>query len=139
MKSETLNCKLRILVLSLLLLLVVIPHTLEDFALGEPAKNNVAAPVLQTVVAGLIAVQALGLYYIGSNQRRGYLMQMGVGLIWPLLAGSAQLPAILSTHPYRSGFISIFYVIGMIVLGLLLFLASLRGWVTSRSMAREQN
>jgi hypothetical protein len=137
MKSVALSCKLRILVLSLLLMLVVIPHTLEDFALGEPAKNGVAAPVLQSVVAGLIAVQALGLYYLGGNQRRGYLMQMGVGIIWPLLAGSSQLPAILSTHPYRSGFISIFYVIGMIVLGLLLFLASLRGWLTSRSVARE--
>lgn len=127
MNSKAQRCEHIVIVFSLLLMLMVIPHTLEDFALGEPAKNNIPVLVLQGVVAGLIAVQTLGLYFIGGNHRRGYFIQMGVGLIWPLLAGSAQLPAILSTHPYRSGFISIFFVIGMIVMGVLLFLASLRG------------
>lgn len=127
MDNKALRCKRIVVVLSLLLIFMVIPHVLEDFALGEPAKNNVPALALQGVVAGLFSIQALGLYYLGGKNRRGYFIQMGVGLIWPLLAGSAQLPAILSGQPYRSGFISIFFVIGMIVLGILLFLASLRG------------
>ena len=127
MDSKMLRCKRNVVVLSLFLMLMVIPHTLEDFALGEPAKNGVPELILLGVVAGLIAVQALGLYYLGGNHRRGYYIQMGVGLIWPLLAGSAQLPAILSTEPYRSGFISIFFVIGMIFSGVLLFIGSLRG------------
>lgn len=127
MDSKVLRCKRIVVVLSLLLMLMVIPHILEDFALGEPAKNGIPQLLLLGVVAGLISTQALGLYFLGGNHRRGYFIQMGVGLIWTLLAGSAQLPAILSTQPYRSGFISTFFVIGMIVFGVLLFLGSLRG------------
>lgn len=126
MDNKAQRCKHVAVIFSLLLMLMVIPHTLEDFALGEPAKNGVPVLVLQIVVASLITIQALGLYNIGSNHRFGYFIQMGVGLIWPVLAGSAQLPAILSTHPYRAGFISIFFVLGMIVMGVLLFVASLR-------------
>lgn len=127
MDSKVLRCKRIVVALSFLLMFMVIPHILEDFALGEPAKNGVPEMILMGVVAGLIAVQALGLYLLGGNHRRGYFIQMGVGFIWPVLAGSAQLPAILSGQIYRSGFISIFFVIGMIVFGSLLFLGSLRG------------
>lgn len=127
MDSKALRCKHVVVVLSLLLMFMAIPHTLEDFALGEPAKNGVPVLLLQGVVAGMIAVQAFGLYSLGGNHRRGYFIQMGVGLFWPLLAGSAQLPAILTTHPYRSGFTSTFFVLGMIAFGILSFLASLRG------------
>lgn len=132
MNSKARRCKGIVVVLSLLLVLMVIPHTLEDFALGEPAKNDVPVLPLQAVVAGLIAFQALGLYYIGGGRRRGYIMQMVVGLIWPLLAGIAQLPAILSGEPYRAGFISIFFVIGMLVMGALLFVTSIRGLLVTR-------
>ena len=132
MNSKARRCKGIVVVLSLLLVLMVIPHTLEDFALGEPAKNDVPVLPLQAVVAGLIAFQALGLYYIGGGRRRGYIMQMVVGLIWPLLAGIAQLPAILSGEPYRAGFISIFFVISMLGMGALLFVTSLRGLLVTR-------
>lgn len=131
MDRKALRCKHVVVVLSLLLLLMVIPHTLEDFSVGEPAKNGIPLLALQGVVAFLIAVQALGLYFLGGNRRRGYVIQMAVGLIWPLLAGIAQLPAILTTHPYRAGFISIFFVIGVILMGVLSFLASLRGLLVS--------
>lgn len=127
MDRKALKSKRIVVVLSVLLMLTVIPHTLEDFSIGEPAKNGIPMLVLQIVVAALITAQALGLYNLGGNHRRGYIIQMGAGLIWPLLAGSAQLPAILSGEPYRSGFISIFFVMGMIVSGILLFLASLQG------------
>lgn len=127
MDSKALRCKHVVAILSLLLMVMVIPHTLEDFALGEPAKNGIPILILQVVVAALLTTQALGLYLLGGNHPKGYFIQMGVGLIWPLLAGSAQLPAILSGQPYRSGFSSVFFVLGMILIGVLLFLASIRG------------
>jgi hypothetical protein len=43
-----------------------------------------------------------------------------------LAAGSAQLPVILSSSHYRSGFILVLYVGGMMVIGLVLFLASIQ-------------
>ncbi len=35
-----------VVILSLLLFFFTVPHTLEDFALGEPARNGVPAPAL---------------------------------------------------------------------------------------------
>lgn len=116
-----------VIVLSLLLIFVALPHTLEDFALGEPVKNGIPAPVLAGVIAGVFALQGLGLFLLGSNQKSGYSIHLGIGLFWPLAAGAAQLPVILTLQPYRAGFISLFYVLGMIILGILLCLAALLG------------
>jgi hypothetical protein len=55
----------RVVILSLLLFFFAIPHTLEDFALGEPAKNGVPAEVLSFVVAGMFALQGLALFWAG--------------------------------------------------------------------------
>jgi len=114
-----------VVLLSVLLLFFTIPHTLEDFATGEPAKAGIPAPVLSFVVAMIFAIQAIGLHWLGEKQRRGYLVQVGIGIFWPLASGVAQLPAILSGVPYRSGFISIFYVVGIIGIALLLLYFSL--------------
>ena len=114
----------RVVVLSQLLFFVTVPHTLEDFVLGEPASHQVPVTVLAGVVAGLFALQGLGLFLVGGDQRSGYAIHLGLGLLWPLAAGSAQLPTILAGPVYRSGFISLFYVFGMMTLGILLFLGS---------------
>jgi hypothetical protein len=115
----------RIVFLSLLLLFFTIPHTLEDFATGEPAKAGVPAPVLSLVVSTVFFLQALGLYWLGQKQRRGLFIHLGIGLFWPVASGFAQLPTILSEATYRSGAISIFYVAGMIIVGVLLFISTL--------------
>jgi hypothetical protein len=130
-----------VVILSLLLFFVAIPHTLEDFALGEPAKNGVPAPVLALIVSGLFALQGLALFWAGRQDRRSYFIHAGLGIVWPLAAGVAQLPVILSTSSYRSGFISVFYVVGMIAIGILLFLASVQALRTSgkRSPQVEEN
>ncbi len=60
----------RVVVLSLLLLFFTIPHTLEDFATGEPAKAGIPAPLLSLVVSTIFFLQALGLYWLGQGRRR---------------------------------------------------------------------
>ncbi len=132
-KSKSVIWRNSVLVLSLLLMFVAIPHTLEDFTLGEPAKQNVPAVVLASVIAVFFILQGLGLFFLGNNDRRGYFIHLGLGILWPVAAGSAQLPVILTTQPYRAGFISLFYVFGMIVLGILLLLASILGLRTASS------
>jgi hypothetical protein len=132
-KSKNAIWRNSVLVLSLLLIFVAIPHTLEDFALGEPAKQNVPAAALAGVIAVFFILQGLGLFFLGSNDRRGYFVHIGLGILWPVAAGSAQLPVILTTQHYRSGFISLFYVFGMITLGLLLLLTSIQGLRTASS------
>jgi hypothetical protein len=113
-----------VVMVSILLYFFSVPHTLEDFATGEPAEAGIPAPILSLVVATVFALQALGLYWLGQNHRRGALVQAAVGLFWPLASGVAQLPNILSGSQYRAGFISVFYVAGIIVVGVLLFVFS---------------
>ena len=115
-----------IVVLSLLLFFFTIPHTLEDFATGEPGNAGIPAPLIALVVSFLFGLQALGLYWLGQNQRKGLWVHLFVGGFWPLAAGLAQIPTILSEPSYRSGFISVYYVAGIILVGVLLLLSSAR-------------
>ena len=114
----------RILLISISLIFFTIPHTLEDFASGEPAKAGIPAPLLALVVSFIFGLQALGLYWLGQNQRRGLWVHLVVGGFWPLASGFAQIPTILSEPSYRSGIISVLYVAGIVLLGILLFLSS---------------
>ena len=127
----------RIVILSILLLYFTVPHTLEDFASGEPGKQGIPAPVLSIVVATVFSLQALGLYWLGQKHRRGFFAHTAVGVFWPLASGVAQLPAILSELPYRSGFISVFYVGGILIIGLMLLFFSLRALRSTKSLLGE--
>ena len=110
----------RVVLLSLLLFFFTVPHTLEDFAIGQPAEAGIPAPVLALVISIIFSLQAIGLFWMGQGRRQGLFVQAGVGLFWPVASGVAQLPVILSGAPYRSGIVSLIYVFGMIVVGLLL-------------------
>ena len=68
----------RIVFLSILLLFFTIPHTLEDFASGEPGKAGIPAPLISLVVSVMFGLQALGLYWLGQNRRRGLWAQLVV-------------------------------------------------------------
>lgn len=123
-----------VLLLSLLLFFFTVPHTLEDFALGEPAKAGISAPLLAFAVAGFFALQGLALFWTGRESRWGYALHAAVGLFWAVTAGAAQLPNILAPGAYRSGAVSVLYVAGIVIVGALLALVSL--W-TLRSAKRE--
>lgn len=122
-----------VVILSLLLFFFTIPHTLEDFATGEPAKAGIPAAVISYVIAGMFSLQALALFWTGRRMHRSYIIHAFIGLFWPLAAGVAQLPTILSGNPYRTGFISVFYVGGMLLIGVLLFIVSLLALRTNTS------
>ena len=138
-KGESTVMVRRVVILSILLLFFSVPHTLEDFATGEPGNAGIPAPVLSLVVSTVLALQALGLYWLGQKQRRGFLVQAGVGLFWPVASGVAQLPTILSGVPYRSGFISVLYVGGIIVIGISLLIFSLAALLQTRASGTGTN
>jgi hypothetical protein len=114
--------------LSLALLFFALPHTLEDFSLGEPLKRGVPPPVIAGVVSLLVAVQGLGLYWIGRGRRLGIAVHGVLGVLWTVAAGAAQLGEILGAEPYRSGSISVAYVVGTIAVGALLAVASVNAF-----------
>jgi hypothetical protein len=115
----------RVIFLSVLLLFFTIPHTLEDFAAGEPAKAGIPAPAIASVISVMIALQAIGLFWLGQKRPWGLFVHIGIGLFWSIASGIAQLPTILSDTPYRSGFISVLYVAGMIVIGVAICIAAI--------------
>ena len=110
--------------LSLLMFFFIIPHILEDFALGEPAKAGISAPLLSLVISGMIFLQALALYWLGQARRQGHMANIVVGLFWAVNAGAAQLPVIFTGAPFRSGAISVLYVLGLVIVDLLLGISS---------------
>jgi hypothetical protein len=123
--TEISKWRQRVVFLSLLLIFFTIPHTLEDFATGEPIKAEIPTPLLTLVISIIFSLQALGLFWLGKKLRRGFVVHMFIGLFWPIASGLTQLPTILTGTTYRSGAISIFYVSGMIIVGILLCLTSL--------------
>ena len=132
-KVKTSRWGTSVVILSLLLFFFTVPHTLEDFATGEPVKAGIPAPIISTVISAMFALQALALFWTGRRMHRSYVIHVFLGLFWPISAGAAQLPTILSGSPYRAGFISVFYVGGMIVIGILLFIVSMLALRAGRS------
>jgi hypothetical protein len=127
--------RLWVVFFALLLFFFNIPHTLEDFATGMPAKEGIPTPLLALVISILISLQALGLFWLGQNQRKGLFVLLVIGLFWPIASGLAQLPAIIAEGTsYRFGLISIFYVVGLILVGILLSISSIISlWSGSRA------
>ena len=110
--------------LSVGLLFFSVPHTLEDFALGEPIKRGVPAPLVALVVSSLLAAQAFGVYSLGRRRVLGFYIHAVLGLVWAVAAGMAQLPELLNAATYRSGLLSAGYVLGIIAIGSALLIVS---------------
>ena len=120
-------------VLSFALMFFSMPHVLVDFAVGEPLKRGVAAPVIAFVVSVLLAVQAVGLLWLGQRRRIGLWCHAVIGVVWPVAAGGAQLAEVLAEGVYRSGAISAAYVIGVIAVGVTMAVVSGVALVGQRS------
>ncbi len=118
--------------LSVALLFFSIPHVLEDFALGEPLKRGVPPAAIAFVVSVLLAAQGLGLSALGRRSVAGLRVHAVLGLLWAVAAGVAQVPELLQATAYRSGVISVTYVIGVIAVGLALSVVSVIALVTRR-------
>ena len=119
--------------LSVALLFFSVPHILEDFMLQEPLKRGVPVAMISLVVSLLLATQAQALLWVGQQRRAGMLVHAVLGPVWALAAGSAQLPELFAAAPYRSGFMSATWVVGIITIGVGLGVVSARAWWRSRS------
>jgi len=118
--------------LSVALLFFSVPHVLEDFSFGEPAKRGVPPAAIALVVSVLLAAQGLGLFALGRRSVAGLRVHAVLGLAWAVAAGFAQLPEMLEATAYRAGAISAAYVIGVIGVGLALSIVSARTLMSTR-------
>ena len=131
--QEQLKWNRRLVTLSFLMLFFTIPHTLEDFSIGAPQEAGIPVSVLATVISFIFFLQAIGLYWLGQKKSKGLYVHIVLGLFWSIASGVAQLPVILNSNVYRSGLLSKTYVFGMILIGVLMVLVSIKSLRVSKS------
>jgi hypothetical protein len=102
----------------------MLPHVVEDFAAGT-------VPIGAALLGGFLAVQMLGLVLVGSGWRLGWAITCVAGLVWVVGAAADHGPA-LARGSFRSGGLSVVWVLGLIVSQATAAVLAYQGWRRSR-------
>lgn len=120
-----------VVILSLLLFFFTVPHNVEDFAFGEPARFGLSALAVTLGLSAVFAAQGLALTWTGGGTRRGYILHAVLGFSWAVAALAAHSGEVLLPGAYRSGLGSVVFLLGIVILGGALGLASIRALRTA--------
>lgn len=112
-------------ILSLALFFFTVPHNVEDFAYGEPARLGLPAIVIVLGLSAVFAAQGLALVWTGAGLRRGDRLHAVLGPAWAIAAVAAHTGEILLPGTYRTGLGSIVFLAGIVVDGTALGIASI--------------
>lgn len=100
---------------SLLGLVFIMPHTIEDFLYHVPEDRFSLDQTVALWGAGvLLALQVLALVLLGARRRAGVALTGLVGAGWVLAALLDHTGDVLS-QPFREGFSSTVWVLGIVV------------------------
>lgn len=102
------------IIVSLASLFFILPHVLEDFAEGIAQRVGLSTGVGAFLLGGFLALQSLGLVFVGQGRRAGFVMTFWVGVIWVTGALVDHGPALVAGG-FREGATSILWVVGLIV------------------------
>ncbi|GAC1654792.1 MAG: hypothetical protein NVS4B6_31270 [Mycobacterium sp.] len=105
-------------------LLATIPHVLEDVVAGIPARFGLSVLLAGVLLAIAYVVQVIGILLASHGSRRGYAINLLVGIGWLLGALLDHLPDVLSDAPYRAGLPSRALEVAIMLLGALLALVA---------------
>ena len=103
--------------LTLLLVALTIPHSLEDFRYGEFARFGVSTAIAATALVIVYAAQLCGIALAWRGASAGYRLMAAAGSVWCLGAIAVHGGELLARGPYRSGFESKALIVAIIVLG----------------------
>jgi len=92
----------------------ILPHVIEDFAGGIAQRVGLSPGVGAFLLGGFLALQSLGLVFVGQGRRAGFALTCGVGLVWVMGALADHGPALLAGG-FRAGVTSVLWVVGLIV------------------------
>lgn len=98
--------------------LILVPHTHEDFAYGEPADLTLpfwAAASLVALGYGLLAVSQVG---SARDWRPAHILHALVAIVWALGAAAAHGPDVMNAG-HRSGIPSRLLELGIMIWGLI--------------------
>jgi hypothetical protein len=88
-----------VVVLTLVLVALSVPHAIEDFRYGQFSLPAVAGAAL----ALMYGAQAAGIYLVARGFHAGSTLLGAAALVWCVGAITVHGPAIIASAPYRSG------------------------------------
>ena len=111
-------------VLTLLLIAVSVPHTVEDFQFDEFRRFGVLQWQAALVLGLVYAVQVAGAYFAGQRLRKGFWLLLAGGCIWG--AGGLLIHGheIMAGGDFRNGLISKAMIVAIIGLAFAVVVAA---------------
>lgn len=99
--------------LSLASLPFILPHVVEDFALGIAHRVGLTTGVGALLLGAWLAIQTLGLVLVAVRRRAGWWITVGIGVVWVGGAVVDHGPEIVAGH-FREGWPSLAWVLGLV-------------------------
>lgn len=119
--------------------LVTLPHSVEDFVFGVPARFGVGVLTGGFLLGAGYALHALGILLASHGRSSGYIINLLVGLGWFFGAVLDHLPDVLFSTSYRTGTSSKLLEVLVMLLGAALVALSSRLLLNHRRRRRVEN
>ena len=111
--------------IGLVLVFFSAPHLIDDFLYDIPEEFGLTNQQAQ-VLAGLFHVQLIAIFvWVAQERKAGYYGMLFWGVFLALAGILKHLPKIMKPEPYWSGLFSEAMIIGMIIAGIALAIASI--------------
>lgn len=121
---------------SVINVLFTVPHSIEDFAYGVPARFGLDKLTAGVLLAMVYGAQVLGAAWAGRERRAGYWVNLALAAFWLLGAVFDHLGEVLFAYPYRAGAISKALEVGVMLTAAAWLLAAARAlWGADRAEA----
>ena len=105
-----------------------IAHVLEDFVYGIPAQFGFETAPAAALLGTACAIHVVLIVLTAQGNKLGILGNLAAGIIWALAATIDHLDEILFVQPYRAGWPSKGFEIGLILSALALAVISFLAW-----------
>lgn len=119
--------------------LVTLPHSVEDFIFGVPARFGVGVLTGAFLLGAGYTLHALGIVLASHRRPSGYLINLFVGLGWFFGAALDHLPDVLFSASYRAGASSKLLEVLIMLFGIALVVLSSRLLLQHRHGRREHD
>lgn len=111
-----------------LLVGVSMAHALEDFVYGIPARFGFETAPAAALVGLAYALHVMLIALVARDRVLGYAGNLAVGVFWLIAAVADHLGDVLFVEPYRAGFISKAFEVGLMLAALALVVVSFLAW-----------
>ncbi|HEX6302641.1 MAG TPA: hypothetical protein VFZ76_00515 [Anaerolineales bacterium] len=112
-----------------------IAHVLEDFVYGIPAQFGFETAPAAALLGIAYAMHVVLIVLAARGSKLGVLGNLAAGIAWVLAAAIDHLDEILFVQPYRAGWLSKGFEIGLMLSALALAITSFLAW---RAQPRQE-